>query len=829
MRLSTLLAAPALAAALYAGSRPVGPLPPLGPLLDPANGVWAAARPPARGLAAPIPGLSAPVDIRYDQRGVPHIFARTEDDAYRALGYVVARDRLFQLDLQTRAASGRLAEILGARAVALDSEPRLLGMPRAAERKLGAVAPGSPARRMIDAYAAGVNAWIDQLAPADWPIEYRLLGARPERWAPVNSVHLFNRMGYTLAYTTTEFTRLRAAALVGQAAAEAIFPTSSPLQEPIQPNGDGKPRIERARLAPPGAPDSAAARAIALLPGPALPGDDEGRRGFASNNWAVAPRRTANGHALLAGDPHLALSLPSIWYEAHLVVPGALDVYGVTIPGAPGIVIGFNRDVAWTFTNTGADVLDFYRETVDDSAAPTRYLLDGRWRPVERRAESYRGPGGRLLHTDTVRYTHRGPMRRGGGGWLSMRWTILEPSREIEAFARAARARTARELQDAMARDYFAPAQNMLAADRGGTIAIRSTGRFPVRPGGGDGLVIRDGATAASDWEGFWPVSAYPQAVSPAQGFLASANQQPIDPRVSPAYLGPDVQFDPWRALRINQLLRADSAVTPDAMRRYQTDPGSARADLFVPAFLRAAGGAARDRGRPPVAGAEALLGDTAAALLGQWDRRYTRENERAVLFEAAMRELVDRVWDELRPGDGSDRAATPSTAVLAQLLADSASAWWDDRRTGEREARDDVLRESLVAGYRAVVRDHGPPEAGGWRWSQVRHANVPHLLGIPAFSALAIPVQGGRGTLNPSFGDGVHGASWRMVVELGAQVRAWGIYPGGQSGNPASAEYTDRLARWSAGELDELIVPRSAAELGPERTSRTLTLTPFR
>jgi len=190
------------------------------------------------------------------------------------------------------------------------------------------------------------------------------------------------------------------------------------------------------------------------------------------------PKRSATGHALLAGDPHLDLTLPSIWYEVHLVVPGRLDAYGVTIPGLPAVVIGFNRDVAWTFTNTGADVMDFYVEEVDDDRHPTRHRVDGTWRPIEPRVEVYRGPKGETVAVDTVYYTFRGPMQRVRDRWVSLRWSVLDAGREAVGFIEGARARTAAEFEDAMARSYRAPAQNMLAADRGGHIAIRSTGRW---------------------------------------------------------------------------------------------------------------------------------------------------------------------------------------------------------------------------------------------------------------------------------------------------------------------------------------------------------------
>jgi penicillin G amidase len=821
------LAALTLGATMFIGARRIGPAPALGPFLEPAHGVWSLARSAEqpRTASAAVAHLDANVTVLYDDRAVPHIFAETEPDAYRALGYVTARDRLFQLYLQTMAASGRLTEIAGPRALELDREMRGLGLPRSAERLAASAADTSGAVRRMRAYADGINAYIGQMPASELPLEFRLTGTRPSPWSLVDSYHLFNRMGWTLAYLAVEDDRAAAASRVGMRAAEALFPDAEPIQEPIQPNGQRTPRFDFHPLPPPGPPDPGSARLLAaadaFLPAHARRSDDGTPRPMASNNWAVSPRRAAAGNALLSGDPHLDLTLPSIWYEAHLVVPGTLDVYGVTIPGSGAIIIGFNRDVAWTFTNTGADVLDLYAEAVDDAAHPGRYRLDGAWQTVERRVERYLGPGGVVVATDTLYFTHRGPMRRVAGQWMSMRWTVLEAGTEINGFYSAAHARSAAELEAGFAEWYRAPAQNMLAADRGGHIAIRSSGRFPVRPGDGTGSAVRDGTTSASDWTGSVGVDQWPQSTDPAQGYLASANQQPIDPRVAGRWWGGS--YDPWRALRINALLRADSAVTPDAMRRYQTDPGSARADLFVPAFLDAA---QRVLARATMDTQAAQLSE-AAGLLGQWDRRYTKDNRRAVLFEGAMQELVGRTWDELAMPGSSRRAITPSTAILAELLADSASAWWDARATTAVEHRDDILTASLVAALDNVRRKYGDPNGDGWRWDRIRHANVNHLLRLPALSALEIPVQGGPGTLAPSAGSGTHSASWRMVVELGPALRAWTTYPGGQSGNPVSPRYRDRIERWARGELEPVRFPAAPAQLETAQRSAELLLHP--
>ncbi|MBM3907765.1 MAG: penicillin acylase family protein [Gemmatimonadetes bacterium] len=817
---SILLSGAALAGALWIGAKPIGRVPPLGPFLDPAHGIWAVARTAElpRDASLRLAGLRDSVAVRYDERGVPHIFARYEADLMRAFGFVVARDRLFQMELQTRAVAGTLSEMAGATALEADREARAQGLAWGAMRKWNAIPDTSAHRALVEAYAAGVNAYIEQMSRDELPFEYRLLNARPQPWRAEYTYYLLARMSLTLAWNDEELRRARVEAMVGEKAADALFPSNAPIQEPIQPvEGRRAPRFAGGVLPPPAPHDSAKlviAQAMERdMDSPVLAGlRGTGEVAVGSNNWAVAPSRAAAGRALLSGDPHLELTLPSVWYEVHLQVPGAIDTYGVTIPGGPIVPIGFNRSMAWTATNTGADVLDYYEEKVDDRRRPTRYEVDGAWRPVERRIEAFRGKSGRVLRTDTIYHTHRGPMIRTAGKWLSRRWTALEVSDEGRLLRDAAQSHSVAEWMQVMGA-YVAPAQNFLTADTAGHIAIRSTGSYPIRGAGVRGDRIADGTRSANDWQGYWPLDRYPQALDPAQGYLASANQQPKDPIVDPGYLGSNWP-SPFRAMRINALLRADSAVTPDAMRRYQTDPVSAQTELFtLPMFDAVARLAAR--GQTDTA---AVRG---AALLREWDGRFTPDNERAVLYDAMMQELSQRTWDELRGATNVRRAPTPSATILAQLMRDESSPWWDARATTVRETRDSVLVASIGAAYREVVRRHGPP-GPRWRWSNIRTATINHMLGIPGLGRSRLPMPSGRGTLSPSDGSGTHGASWRFVVELSPDIRAWGTYPGGQSGNPVSDRYADRLPSWTAGVLDTLRFPRSPAELPSPRFSLT-------
>ncbi|MHB0962817.1 MAG: penicillin acylase family protein [Gemmatimonadaceae bacterium] len=822
-----LLSGAALAGALYLGAVPLRRVPAVGPFLDPAHGIWAVARTAElpREASLRIAGLKDSVAVRYDERGVPHIFAQNEDDLMRAFGFVVARDRLFQMELQTRAVAGTLSEMVGASTLEADREARAQGLAWGALRKWNAIPDTAENRRLVTAYSEGVNAYLAQMRAADLPFEYRLLGAQPQAWKPEYTYYLLARMSLTLAWNDEELRRAGVEALVGAQAADALFPMDAPIQEPIQPvAGRRAPRIAGRVLPPPAPHDTARVaiaesfqRAASSATLSALRGDGNDEVAVGSNNWAVAPSRTAAGRALLSGDPHLQLTLPSIWYEVHLQVPGLIDTYGVTIPGGPIIPIGFNRSMAWTATNTGADVLDYYEEKVDDRRHPTRYELDGAWKPLEPRIEAVRGRSGRVLRTDTIYHTHRGPMIRAGGKWLSRRWTALDVSDEGRFLRLANRARSVDEWMTVMG-NYAVPSQNFLTADTLGHIAIRSTGHFPLRGGGARGDRITDGTKSANDWRGFWPLDRYPQATDPAQGFLASNNQQPKDPQVDPSYLGSNWPA-PFRAMRINRLLRSDSSVTPDAMRRFQTDPTSELTDFFLPPMFDAVA-------RASITGVVDTAAVRGAALLREWDGRFTPDNERAVLYDIMMEELSRRTWDELRGATNVRRAPTPSSAVLAQLMQDGSSPWWDDRSTRGRETRDSLLVASIGAAYRRVSQRYGPP-GPRWRWSGIRTATINHMLGVPGLGRTKIPMPSGRGTLSPSDGNGAHGASWRFVVELSPNVHAWGTYPGGQSGNPVSDRYDDRLPSWAAGRLDTLRFPRKAADLATPRA--TLTLHPER
>ena len=447
--------------------------------------------------------------------------------------------------------------------------------------------------------------------------------------------------------------------------------------------------------------------------------------------------------------------------------------------------------------------MDFYREEVDNPQDPQAYLLDNQWQALSQRVETYLDAEGSVIQVDTILHTHRGPVDEDSEVYTSLRWTVLEESGELDALIAIAKATSTDEWMSGM-ESWLAPTQNGLVIDRSGNIAIRSSGRYPIRPPDSNGDRIYDGSTSDSDWKGWLDVAKYPGAINPSQGYLTSSNQQPVDPVLYEYYLGSDWS-PPWRAMRINQLLRSTPTLTLADLIRFQTDPGSARADIFVAAFLNAA----NTLSYVPNSSLQQAI-----SLLSGWDRLYTKSNERAILFETAMNKLAENTWDELEDQEGQP-IVRPGSTVLASLLQTPENIWWDERATADKqEDRDDILIKSLGQAIEIVKDEYGAESEGGWQWGKVQTANIYHLMNIPGLSALGIPVQGGPETLNPSSGSGRHGASWRMVVELGDSIIAKGIYPGGQSGNPLSPAYQNQLDDWSSGNLQELYFPKSIEEM---------------
>jgi penicillin amidase len=738
---------------------------------------------PAGTESAEIRGLSAPVAVSFDADDIPRIRAANALDAAAALGFVHARDRMFQMELMRRAASGRLSEIFGPATLGYDRMMRTLGLARSAEADYAALP--APTKAMLVAYAHGVNAWIAAHGRFAAP-EFLLFG-KPEPWLAVDSLLWAKTMGLWLSGNyRTELARL---ALAGKLPPEKIDQLWPPGRDPGNPQAMAGPLPLYA---------AAASRLLAGLPGFPAPFTQPPT---ASNEWAVDGAHSATGAPLLAGDPHLAFTFPGLWYLARIDTPDGV-LAGATAPGVPFLVLGRNADIAWTFTTTGADVQDVFVETPTDAG---RYQTPDGPKPFDTREERIRvrGQPDQIM---TVRSTRHGPVisdldAAPGGPVLAVSMANLLPGDTAAAGLLALNQAKSVAEAGAAAALISSPVQNLLVADRAG-IGLFVTGRVPVRRAG-DGAAPVPGAGGAYDWVSFAGGAALPHYVAPARGRLVNANER-IAPHDFPVFLGRD-WFGDWRAARIRALLDRAPRHTVMEFARMQADVGSVYAASLLP----------RLRAIPPPPG----LGGLALALLAGWDGAMARDRPQPLIFNA----WIDRIRDAVLARNGVPREdAGPGAEFVAYVLSPAGAAWCGGDCTK-------LLAETLSAAATDLAARFGPDPAA-WRWGTAHKAVFAHPLVsrlplIGPLGTLEIEAPGDDSTLDRG-GTGwdgfaaVHGASYRGVYDLAAPDRSRFIMAPGQSGNLLSPHARDFLMRWRDG--DTIL-------LGPDPASvaATLTLTP--
>jgi penicillin G amidase len=794
---------------VWALNRPWGPAPAFGPFLSPFTGFWQNAE-NKLGLTAPqemdLGGTTQPVTVQYDEYGVPHIFAQNDADAYFAQGYVTARDRLWQMEFQTHAAAGRLTEVVGERALETDRFNRRMGMGYGAEQSLKMMMANPETKMGLEAYTAGINAYIKSLTPANYPLEYKLLGYAPEPWTPLKCAYLLKQMTSTLAMGADDLRMTNLLRKFGAGVVADLFPDYPTLESPIMPSGT---KWEFKPLPVPATPTDAAVQKQ-LLAHTARTFDAGLVRNdpaIGSNNWAVGPEKSASGYPILANDPHLTLSLPSIWYQIQLVSP-TMNVCGVSLPGSPGVVIGFNQKVAWGVTNVGADVLDFYTIRFKD-ASQTSYWHDNQWKATNARIERYKVKGKPDV-LDTVRYTHHGPvvyttgqkpLRANIPVGHAARWIAHEPANDLRCFYILNRATNYADYRKALTH-YAAPAQNFVFASVDKDIAISPNGKYPLK-WKNQGKFILDGTNPAYDWQGWIPADQNPVVKNPPRGFVSSANQFSTD-RTYPYYL--NWQFAPGeRGRRINERLTTMTNATPDSLRELQNDNLNLRANDALPTLL-------------PLVQAGSLRPDHRLALetVTKWSRRNDPDEIGPSIFTMWMEKLMENIWkDEFDGGDTLPMRYPSADRTLVLLQRDPTARWFDNVKTPARETIQDIVTNSLKAACDSLTRAHGPLSPT-WAWATHKSTDVRHLIpGLDALSAMDVLNGGGSSVVNATTGR--TGPSWRMVVALGPTPKGYGVYPGGQSGNPGSATYQSLLETWRTGQLNELVYLQSATEKHPK------------
>ena len=782
-------------ALMWALDTKLGDVPPLGKLLSPFTGFWRNAETgEMTAVSVPVAGLKGKVTVHFDAHRIPHVFADNNSDLYFAQGYLTARDRLWQMEFQTHAAAGRLCEIVGEKALPLDRYQRRMGTVYGAENSLRGMMADSLARRVVEAYTAGINAYIHQLAPRDYPLEYKLLDYAPEPWTPLKVTLLSKQMTHTLAGDSDDRFMTNVLNQYGPQVVKDLFPDYPFRESPVVPSGT---QWDFTPLPVPPPPADFVARMSERRP------EKETVEGIGSNNWAVGGEKSATGYPILANDPHLNLTLPSIWYQIQLVSPD-VNVYGASLPGAPGVIIGFNNDVAWGVTNVAADVLDWYEIKFRD-AGRHQYWHDGRWKPVTKRVEAIKFRGGAGV-VDTVRYTHHGPVvyERGEKSYddqvpigHAMRWIAFEQSNDVAAFYGLNRARNYDDYVRALSL-YSAPAQNFIFADNQKDIAIWPNGKYPLK-WRNQGKFVLDGSNPAHDWQGWIPHAHNPHVRNPARGFVSSANQSSTD-TLYPYYL--HWKFaPPERALRINDRLAAMTRATPDSLRALQNDNFNLNAQVILPALL-------------PLVETNQLSADQRAAWQALAGWRYVNGADQIgpTVFELWRSNLNQAIWQDEFGNNARVPMQYPTRDRTVQMILHEPNARWFDNvtTTGRRETLADLVNQTFRATADTLRRHHGPL-GPAWQWGRARGTDIMHLARIPALSRMGL-VTGGGGSIVNATTKG-NGPSWRMVVALGPEVRAFGVYPGGQSGNPGSPYYDNMVETWRKGELNQLLYLKDKGE----------------
>ncbi|NIK74555.1 penicillin amidase [Thermonema lapsum] len=782
-------------------------LPPIGKFFDPFKGFWANAEPPVASKKVQqlsLPGLHDEVSILFDDRLVPHIFAKNDHDLYYAQGYVTAMHRLWQMDFQTRAAAGRLSEIVGERALDFDRFQRRIGMVYAAEKALEAHMADSVCRMVMEAYTEGVNAYIAQIDEGSLPLEYKILDYKPEAWSPLKTALLLKYMAFDLsANGSSDYSLSYALAQYGKATIDSVFSNRPYREVPVIPEDtplDFKP------LPVPKQPkdiDSVLSGMAQLLVKTGTTQEKNYPKG--SNNWAISGKKSVTGRPLLANDPHLQLRLPSIWYEVQLHAPGC-NVYGVSLPGAPGVVIGFNERIAWGVTNSYADVLDLYRIEFKDKTYK-EYRFNGQWKAVEMRKEVIQLRNGESV-VEEVPYTVWGPVAvtkrplPNLGLQLppahAIKWVAHEPSVELKTFYLLNRATNYDDFVKAL--EYFAcPSQNFVYADSENNIALWVNGRHPLR-WKEQGKFILPGTDSSYAWQGYLPHAHNPHVLNPKRGFVSSANQHSVSEKQYPYYLGWDyVSAD--RGLRINEVLSGLRRASFEDMRSLQNDELNVLAREVLPFLL------ARLRGSK-------LKGNYQKAfeLLENWNFENNAQSIAATIFEEWWDNFTRSIWYDDFPAP----MRYPELEMTLRLaVIDTTARWFDDRQTIEVEDYRAIAIRSFQQTIDQLQNKYGNI-GEDWQWWKHKNTHIDHLAKIPGFGTGPLEIGGGSRMVNAT--GSTHGPSWRMVVQLGEVVQAWGIYPGGQSGNPGSPFYDNMIETWRVGSLATLLFLSRPEEIAENR-----------
>ena len=732
--------------------------------------------------------LKQEVVVYRDDFAVPHIIAQNEEDLYRAVGYTLAQDRLWQMDLLRRVTQGRVSEIFGKEYAQTDLLLRALRIPEKSKMLLDSI--DEPLMHSLEAFADGVNQYINTHRHS-LPVEFSVLRYKPDPWQPEHSLNIIGYISWNLdiGHWYTEILLYKAFRKLGDKAA-FLLP------------GDGTKLCYVY-------PDYKIDPSLLALSGNLLSAGDKlseiGAEAFSgSNNWAVSPDKSAYGKALLANDMHLGLNLPGIWYQIHQHVKNGLHVTGVLFPGEPVVVAGHNDDIAWGITYLYADDLDLYHETLNPED-PGKYKYDGQWLPLVRSPQTVRIKGGEVLH-DTLLYTHRGPLVarfEGVDEAISMRWGGNDYSNEYLGLYKINRATNWEEFTGGL-REFRSVNQNFDYADRQGNIGLYAAGGIPIRKG--PAYMVLPGDTSLYDWHGKVPFELLPHSFNPPDHQVSSANNRTVRDSY-PYYIGAYfAQF--YRIGRIRQMLDEKEKLDAHDFMQIQTDQHSLLASETLPPLLvildkRAAELSEKEK--------------TALGVLQQWDGNMGPQETAPLIFEIFLKNfLQETIADELGPDLTNKvlKIRNFTTTILENVRADTSSAWLDDITTSSvTEGLSDITLRAFHKTMEQVDSRYGSsPEF--WTWGRTHRFTIKHPLGKVKLLDRIFHLNKGPYMVGGSFHtvcpysypltgdpDGInHGASQRHIYVTGDWDRSFSVIPTGESGVPASDYYGNQTPLYTSG-----------------------------
>lgn len=721
--------------------------------------------------------LSAPVTVFRDSVGMPHIYAENEEDLYRTVGYVMAQDRLWQMDLLRRITTGRLSEVLDPGLVEVDMLYRALEFTKKSRMIIEQTDPGI--LRTMEAFCDGVNQFIEQ-NQKKLSFEFTMLGYKPDPW---ELEHSFNLVGYMAWDLSTGWNTDMALYKIQQVVSDTLFKELLPdmkFQEiPVFPDfmtSDNTLELQ-----------SAMTDAIEIV-------DELGLQVFeASNNWAVSGKKSETGMPIMANDMHLSLMSPGIWYQMHLVIEGKLNVTGVALPGAPYVVAGHNDDIGWGMTNVTVDDLDFYLETINP-ADSNQYLLDGEWQDMRIVEEEIYVKGADEPLVLTNRFTHRGPVvskfKNVEDKIISARWQGNEMSNELRSIYLLNRAGNWEEFRDAV-KTFNSVSQNIVYADRSGNIGLQTSAGVPIRHSGG--ILVYPGDTSLYDWHGMVPFEELPNSYNPECGYVSSANNKTVDENY-PHYIGTWFPL-PWRIGRIREMLEEKEILGTEDFKRMLRDQHSHFAMSMTPLYLEALG--------------EHASGEYQAAYeaLASWDYDMNVSSSAALIFEIMFLEL-NRAMFEDELGEQYDQLAYNSIAenLIEKTRVTGQSLWCDNVLTPDiKESFHNNIQTAFEQTMDTLSSMYGP-DVSTWEWGNLHKVALIHPMGTAPIVEKLFKVNRGPYAIGGSshtvcpykypWGRSFianHGASERHIFHTSDWDNSLMVIPTGISGIPSSPHYLDQ------------------------------------